>query len=72
MVTVRVGAGAQPDKAVRVAIVAAPDLAFGLARMLEVLRAEDGVPTRTFRTEAEALAWLRWDASESKNDPAGE
>ncbi len=63
---------AQPNKARRVAIVAAPDLAFGLARMFEVFRAEDGVPTRTFRTEDEALAWLRRDACRSKNDASGE
>jgi len=42
----------------KVAIVAPEDLAFGLARMLEVYREAEAVRHMVFRTVHEARAWL--------------
>ncbi|MDJ0710745.1 MAG: STAS/SEC14 domain-containing protein [Woeseiaceae bacterium] len=42
----------------RVAFVAADDLTFGLARMFEAFREEEGFLTKVFRDEEEARAWL--------------
>ena len=46
----------------RVAVVAPQDVTFGLARAHEVYRAQDQYVTRTFRTEQEAIAWLKGPA----------
>ena len=42
----------------KVAIVASDTLTFGLARMHDVYREQEGVETRVFRTEQEAIGWL--------------
>jgi|APSaa5957512493_1039668.scaffolds.fasta_scaffold149588_1 hypothetical protein len=42
----------------RVAILVQGQLDFGLARMLEAYRDQEGYLTRVFKTEAEALEWL--------------
>lgn len=49
-----------PSKA---AIVTPDDLSFGLARMHDVFREQEGVENRVFRTEREAMVWLK-----EKND----
>ena len=43
----------------RVAFVAADDLTFGQARMFEAFRDPDDFPTRVFRDEPTARAWLQ-------------
>lgn len=42
----------------RSAVVAPDDLTFGLARMHEVFREYEGLNTRVFRGEQEAIVWL--------------
>ena len=42
----------------KVAYIASNDLAFGLLRMFDVYREEDGYETKIFRSEPEGLAWL--------------
>ncbi|MEP5837473.1 MAG: hypothetical protein ABJ322_07125 [Marinobacter sp.] len=42
----------------KIAYVAPNDLTFGLLRMYEVYRSEDGVQAKVFRTEADATDWL--------------
>ena len=42
----------------RVAFLAPQDLAYGLARMHDVFRAQEGVKTQVFRNEQAALGWL--------------
>ena len=50
-----------PDPA-RVAYVATDPLSFGLLRMLEVYRDQQDYETRVFRSEQDALEWLRaWE-----------
>ena len=43
----------------KVAIVAPKDLAYGLSRIYEVYRKQEQTETRVFRTEKEALEWLK-------------
>lgn len=43
----------------KIAIVAPDDLAFGLSRQFEFFRVDEQATTGVFRTEKEALAWLR-------------
>ena len=43
----------------RMAIVAPTDLSYGLSRMFEVFREQAGVKTHSFRTEEEAVKWLK-------------
>ena len=43
----------------RMAVVAPTDLSYGLSRMFEVFREQDGVETHSFRTEEDAVMWLR-------------
>ncbi|MBU1219438.1 hypothetical protein KKF34_15945 [Myxococcota bacterium] len=47
----------------KVAIVTPNDHSFGLARMHDVYREQEGVETRVFRTEIEAIVWLSNDNS---------
>ena len=47
----------------KAAIVAPSDYVFGLARQVTLIREDDPDRFRVFRTEAEALAWLRSDGS---------
>ena len=47
-----------------VAVIAATDLAFGMARMWEAMVAGTNWRTRVFRDRQAALAWLRIEASE--------
>ena len=47
--------------AARVAFVAADDLTFGLVRMFEAFRDEEGFRTKAFRDEASARTWLLAD-----------
>ena len=46
-------------RAERVAFVAADDLTFGQIRMFEAFRDPDDFPTRVFRDEPTARAWLQ-------------
>ena len=43
----------------KVAIVAAKDLSFGLSRIYEAFRTQEGLEIEIFRTEQKALAWLK-------------
>ncbi|MBU1534900.1 hypothetical protein KKF84_06245 [Myxococcota bacterium] len=43
----------------KVAIVTPNTVTFGLARMHDVYREQEGVETRVFRTENEAIVWLK-------------
>lgn len=43
----------------RAAIVAPDDLTYGLARMHEAFREQEGLENKVFRTEQEAMAWLK-------------
>lgn len=43
----------------KTAVVTPDDLSFGLARMHDVFREQEGVESRVFRTEREALNWLK-------------
>jgi len=47
-----------PDSA-RVAFMVKGDLAFGLVRMMEAYRDQEGYLTHAFTDEAEAIRWLR-------------
>jgi hypothetical protein len=42
----------------KMAVVATEDLSFGLSRVFEFFRYQDGVESRVFRNEEEALVWL--------------
>ena len=46
----------------KVAIVAPDDLTFGFFRMYEVYRQEDQIKLNVFRSEQEAIDWLRGEA----------
>ena len=43
----------------RMAVVAPTDLSYGLSRMFEVFREQEGVKTHSFRTEEDAVKWLK-------------
>lgn len=43
----------------RLALLAIDDVSYGMLRVLNVYRSEDGFQSRLFRSEAEALNWLR-------------
>lgn len=43
----------------KIAIVAPKDLEFGLSSMFEVYREQEQTEVKVFRTEAEALEWLK-------------
>ena len=43
----------------RMAVVAPTDLSYGLSRMFEVFREQKGVKTHSFRTEEDAVKWLK-------------
>lgn len=43
----------------KVAVVVPDDLSFGLARMHDVFREQEGVETKVFKTEQEAIGWLK-------------
>jgi len=45
----------------RTAIVAPDDYSFGLARMHDVFRQQEGLEMRVFRGEQEAIAWLNYE-----------
>jgi hypothetical protein len=54
----RFAAGPRPDEGVRIALVAASDAAYGLARMYQVFRDASAAEFRVFRELPEARAWL--------------
>lgn len=51
--------GALRHRIERVALVTAPDVAFGLGRQASAYAQLEGVPVRVFVEREEALAWLR-------------
>ena len=46
-------------RAEKIAAVVLDDVSFGLSRMFEVYREDEGTEARAFRDETEALQWLR-------------
>lgn len=54
----RFAGGPRPEKGVRIALVAASDAAYGLARMYQAFRDESAAGFRVFRALPEARIWL--------------
>lgn len=53
----------------KTAAAASDDLSFGIMRVHEVYREHDRLETRVFRTEREALTWLKSKSDSKPNQP---